>query len=82
MKNENNYSEDFLLDILKQEKFNLTLTELDSALSPNLKEKIFGRNCLVSEKFKSDQGVKNWNLLSLKYFKGNVNVRKFGSHLS
>ena len=42
MEKKSENSEEILLEILKQQKFNLTIHELDSILSSNLKEKLFG----------------------------------------
>ena len=52
-----------LMDILKKQKFNFTLEELYHILNPKVHKKLFGRICLASEKFESDDElVKSWNL--------------------
>ena len=75
MENKKNNSEDILLELLKQQKFNFTLIELNSILSPELKEKLFGRIGLVSEKMDFFEKVKSWNFQNLKYFEGDSNAR-------
>ena len=55
-------SETFLLDILKQQKFKFTLKEIDSIISPELKEDLLDKIGLDSEKLESSQMVKNWML--------------------
>ena len=58
MEKKSENSEEILLEILKQQKFNFTSHELDSILDYDLQEKLFGRICLISEEIESCEKVK------------------------
>ena len=70
MENTIEISEALFLYILKQQKFNFTLKEIDSIISPKLKNDILDKIFLDSENSEAKDRVENLNLyyLALKCF--------------
>ena len=83
MENKFGISEAFLLDALNKLTINLPFKEIDSIISPKLKEDLSDRIWLLSENLESNQRVEDLNIFfSFKMFVGNFNVFEFGSHIN